>query len=97
MGINEAFQKAVNTNIIPRIKKVEDQVQSQSIERIAEYLKKQVIKELESMPIIRVKPMTEEEKERLERMRSLPKSQQQTYMLDDLNFILDCFGNYLLD
>lgn len=41
--------------------------------------------------------MTEEEKERLERMRSLPKSQQQTYMLDDLNFILDCFGNYLLD
>lgn len=44
MGINEAFQKAVNTNIIPRIKKVEDQVQSQSIERITEYLKKQVIK-----------------------------------------------------
>lgn len=31
IGINDAFQKAVNTNIIPRIKKVQDQVQSQSL------------------------------------------------------------------
>lgn len=31
MGINNAFQKAVNINIIPRIKKVEDQIQLQSI------------------------------------------------------------------
>lgn len=33
----------------------------------------------------------------MDRMKNLPKSQQQVYMLDDLNYILDCFGNYLLD
>ncbi len=30
-------------------------------------------------------------------MKSASKGQQAIYMLDDLNFILDCFGNYLLD
>lgn len=44
IGINDAFQKAVNTNIIPRIKKVQDQVQSQSLEKTTQILKKQVIK-----------------------------------------------------
>lgn len=87
----------LNTSIIPRVKKVEDQVVSQSIERNCEIIKKQVVKDLESMPIIRVKPLSEEEKEKMQRMKSATKGQQSVYMLDDLNFILDCFGNYLLD
>lgn len=52
----------LNTSVIPRVKKVEDQVTSQSIERNCEIIKKQVVKDLESMPIIRVKPLSEEEK-----------------------------------
>lgn len=72
-------------------------MQAQSLERNAECLKKQVIKELESMPIIRVKPTSEEEREKMERMKGVAKGQQLTYMLDDSNHILDCFGNYLLD
>jgi hypothetical protein len=34
------------------------------------------------MPIIRVRAANDEEKEKMERMRSLPKNQQQTYLLD---------------
>ena len=30
-------------------------------------------------------------------MRNLPKSQQQAYMMDESNLIMDCFGRYLVD
>lgn len=49
------------------------------------------------MPIIRIRSPSEEEKDKIERMKNLPKSEQETYMLDKDNFILDCFGNYIVD
>lgn len=30
-------------------------------------------------------------------MGNLPKSQQQAYMMDESNLIMDCFGRYLVD
>lgn len=75
--MNEMFNKVINTNMIPRLKKAEDQLQSipETVETRMETMKKNIVRELESMPIIRVSKLGENKK--IERMKELSKSEKE--------------------
>ena len=58
------FNKVINTNMMPRIKKAEDQLQSipETVETKMEVMKKNIVRDIESMPIIRVSKLAENKK-----------------------------------
>ena len=57
-----------------------------------EALKKNMVRELESMPILRVRKVEEGEK-----VRGMEGREREVYLLDEQNYVLDCFGKYLVD
>lgn len=62
IGMNETFKRVINTEMLPKLKSIEERIHihAQTFEKQNEVLKRQVIRELESVPIIRVKAPTQE-------------------------------------